>query len=154
MEGNLCNKALTSAGTESGIFLKEGGGSNGNWFSLELKLDDFTSGFRTTDMAGGCEEVVAAGSWIGTGAGAGGELNKHDEADEAAENKKGAGKTAEGKIRGRRGRCSASKLYLVDLWNNSDLELSQKVNAQNRTSYSSLQKTGCEKLALKLHIFF
>jgi hypothetical protein len=30
-------------------------------FSLKLKLDDFTSGFRTryADMAGGWEEVVA-----------------------------------------------------------------------------------------------
>jgi hypothetical protein len=28
-------------------------------------------------MAGGWEEVVAVGSWIGTGAGTGGELNKH-----------------------------------------------------------------------------
>ncbi len=63
--GNFCNKVLTSAGTES------------NWFSLELKLDDFTSGFRTSrvDMAGGCEGVVAAGSWIGTGTG--GKLNKY-----------------------------------------------------------------------------
>jgi hypothetical protein len=88
------------AGTESGIFFKEGGGSNGDWFSLELKLDDFTLGFRTTcaDMAEGCEEVVAVGSWIGTGAGAGGELNKYDEVDEATENKKGVGKTAEGKL--------------------------------------------------------
>jgi hypothetical protein len=29
------------------------------------------------DMAVGWEEVAAAGSWIGTGAGTGGELNKH-----------------------------------------------------------------------------
>jgi hypothetical protein len=43
---------------------------------------------------------------------------------------------------------------LVDLWNNSDLEFSQKVNAQNGTSTSGLQKTGCEKFALKLHSFF
>ncbi len=96
---NFCNKAFTSAGTESGSFCKEGGGSNKDWFFLELKLDDFTSGFQTTcaDMAGGCEEVVAVGSWIGTGAGTGGELNKQGKADEAAENKKGAGEAAEGK---------------------------------------------------------
>jgi hypothetical protein len=61
IEGNFCNKALTSAGTESGIFCKEGGWSNRDWFSLELKLeklDDFTTGFRTTcaDMAGGWEK--------------------------------------------------------------------------------------------------
>jgi hypothetical protein len=37
-------------------------------------------------MAGGCEEVVAVGSWIGTGAGTTGELNKYGEVDEAAEN--------------------------------------------------------------------
>jgi hypothetical protein len=48
-------------------------------------------------MAGGWEEVAAAGSWIGTGAGTGGELNKQGEADEATENKKVAGKAAEGK---------------------------------------------------------
>jgi hypothetical protein len=56
-------------------------------------------------------------------------------------------------VRGGRGRCSASKLYLLDLWNNSDFEISQKVNAQNGISHSGLQKTGCEKFALKLHTF-
>jgi hypothetical protein len=96
---NFCNKAFTSAGTESGIFCKEGGGFNRDWFSLELKLDHFTSGFRTTcaDMVGDWEEVVAVGSWIGIGAGTDGELNKHGEADEAAENNRGAGKATEGK---------------------------------------------------------
>jgi hypothetical protein len=89
IEGNFCNKTLTSAGTESGIFFKEKGGSNRDWISLELKLDHFTSRFRTscTDMAVGCEEVAAAGSWIGTGTGAGGELNKYGESDGAAEGK-------------------------------------------------------------------
>jgi hypothetical protein len=89
MEGNFCNKILTSTGTESGIFLKEEGGSNRDWFSLELKLDNFTSGFQTVcaNMAGGCEEVAAAGSWIGTRAGAGGKLNKYGKADGAAEGK-------------------------------------------------------------------
>jgi hypothetical protein len=71
---------------ESGFFLQEGGGSDRDWFSLRLKLEDFTSGFRTTyaDTAGGCEEVVAVGSWIGTRAGTGDELNKKGEADGAA----------------------------------------------------------------------
>ncbi len=80
-------------GTESGIFLNEGGRSNGDWFFLELKLDDFTSGFRTScaGMAGGWEEVAVAGSWIGTGAGTGGELNKHGEVGRAAEGKNGGG---------------------------------------------------------------
>jgi hypothetical protein len=41
-------------------------------------------------MAGGWEEVAAAGSWIGTGAGTGGELNKHGEVGEAAVGKYGA----------------------------------------------------------------
>jgi hypothetical protein len=50
--------------------------------------------------------------------------------------------------------CRARKLYLVDFWRNSDLEFSQKVNAQNGTSHSSLQKSCCKKLALKLHSFF
>ncbi len=80
-------------------FLQRGGGSNRDWFFLELKLDDFTRGFRITCayMAGGWEEVVAVGSWIGTGARTGGELNKQGEADMAAENKEGAGEAAEGK---------------------------------------------------------
>jgi hypothetical protein len=42
-------------------------------------------------MAGGWEEVTAAGSGIGTGAGTGGELNKHGEVGEAAVGKYGAG---------------------------------------------------------------
>jgi hypothetical protein len=56
-----------SVGTESGISYicwgskagKTGGGSLIDWFSLTLKLDDFTSGFRTkyADMAGGWEEA-------------------------------------------------------------------------------------------------
>ncbi len=45
-------------------------------------------------MAGGCEEVATAGSWIGTGAGAGGKLNKYGEADRAAEGNLGAGEAA------------------------------------------------------------
>jgi hypothetical protein len=45
-------------------------------------------------MAGGWEEVAAAGSWIGTGAGTGGELNKHGEAGGAAAGKYGAGEAA------------------------------------------------------------
>jgi hypothetical protein len=39
-------------------------------------------------------EVAAAGSWIGTGAGAGGKLNKYGEADRAAEGKLGVGEAA------------------------------------------------------------
>ncbi len=46
-------------------------------------------------MAGGWEEVAASGGWTGTGAGAGVELNKHGEADEAAVNNLGAGEAAE-----------------------------------------------------------
>jgi hypothetical protein len=42
-------------------------------------------------MAGGWEEVAAAGSWTGAGAGTGVELNKHGEAGEAAVGKLGAG---------------------------------------------------------------
>jgi hypothetical protein len=45
-------------------------------------------------MAGGFQEVAAAGSWIGTGAGAGGKLNKYGEAVRAAEGKLGAGEAA------------------------------------------------------------
>ncbi len=59
-------------------------------------MDDFTSGFRVSyaDMAGGWEEVAAAGGWTGTGAGTSVELNKHGEADEAAVSKLGAGEAA------------------------------------------------------------
>ncbi len=37
-------------------------------FFLEIKLDDFTSGFWVSyaDMAGGWEEVAAAGGWTGS----------------------------------------------------------------------------------------
>jgi hypothetical protein len=57
---------LTSAGTESGIFRKKGEGSKRDCFFLELKLDYFTLGFQISyaDMAGGWEEVAAAGSWM------------------------------------------------------------------------------------------
>ncbi len=53
---------------ESGIFYKKGGESNRDWFSLKLKLDDFTSGLRTryADTAGGWEEVVTVGGGIRT----------------------------------------------------------------------------------------
>jgi hypothetical protein len=47
-------------------------------------------------MAGGWAEVFAVGSWIGTGTRTGGKLNKYGEEDEAPEDKKGAGETAEG----------------------------------------------------------
>jgi hypothetical protein len=48
-------------------------------------------------MAGGCEEVVAAGSWIGTRAGISVGVGSRGEADEATKNKEGAGEAAEGK---------------------------------------------------------
>ncbi len=62
IEGNF-RKGILTSGTEFGIFLNKGGESNRYLFSLKLKLDDFTLGFRTryADMAGGWEEVVAVG---------------------------------------------------------------------------------------------
>jgi hypothetical protein len=39
---------------------------------------------------------------------------------------------------------------MAGLWNNIDFEFSQKVNAQNGTCHSGLQKTRSEKFALKL----
>jgi hypothetical protein len=59
------------------------GESDRDWFSLKLKMDNFTSGFRTryADMAGGWEEVIAVGNGIRTGAGIGDELNKKCQAD-------------------------------------------------------------------------
>jgi hypothetical protein len=104
---------FTLAGTESGIFFIRGERVLQRLVSLELKLDDFTSGFWITyaDTAGGCEEVVAVGSGIGTGAGTGVELNKKGKAEEAPKNNGWSGVAAEGKMVGRRGRCRASKLY-------------------------------------------
>jgi hypothetical protein len=63
IEGNFATKLYCWQGA-SGIFCKVGRGSNIDWFSLKLKLDNFTSGFWTTcaGMAGGWEVVVAAGS--------------------------------------------------------------------------------------------
>jgi hypothetical protein len=45
-------------------------------------------------MAGGWEEVAAAGRWTGAEAGTGGELNKDGEVGEAAVGNLGAGETA------------------------------------------------------------
>jgi hypothetical protein len=55
------------------------------WFSLKLKLDDFTSGFRTWNayMAGGWEEVIVVAGGIRTGARTGVELEKKNEVDRA-----------------------------------------------------------------------
>jgi hypothetical protein len=39
---------------------------------------------------------------------------------------------------------------VAGLWNNFDFKFSQKVNAQNGTCHSSLQKTRSKKFALKL----
>ncbi len=80
----------------SRYFLLRGWGSNIDWFSLKLKLDDFTSGFRTTcaDMAGGWEEIIAAGSWFGAGAGTGVGAGSRGGVDEVAESTKGAGEVA------------------------------------------------------------
>jgi hypothetical protein len=66
-----------------------GAESNRNWFSLKLKLDDFTSGFRTiyADLAGGWEEVVTVGGGIRTGAGTSVELDNKNEVDGAAKGK-------------------------------------------------------------------
>jgi hypothetical protein len=85
--GNFCSRVCASSGTESGIFFIRGGESNRDWFSLKLKLDDFTLGFQTryADTARGCEEVVAVSGKIRTGAGTGVEQDKKDEADGAAE---------------------------------------------------------------------
>jgi hypothetical protein len=52
IEGNFCNKALTSAGTESGIFLKRGGGVKQRLVFpknkaglLHLGISDFMCGY-------------------------------------------------------------------------------------------------------------
>jgi hypothetical protein len=51
------------------------------------------------------------------------------------------------------GRYSVSKQNVTGLWNNFDFEFFQKVNAQNGTCHSGLQKTRSEKFALKLGQF-
>jgi hypothetical protein len=96
IEGHFCNRVLTSSGTESGIFFIRGGESNRDWFFLKLKLDDFTSGFRTryADMAGCWEEVVAVGGGVRTRSGTGVELDKKNEADGTSEGKILAGRAA------------------------------------------------------------
>ncbi len=48
-------------------------------------------------MAGGCKEVVAAGSWIGTRAGTSVGVGSRGEEDKAAKNKEGVGEATEGK---------------------------------------------------------
>jgi hypothetical protein len=42
---------------------------------------------------------------------------------------------------------------LAGVWGNSDLEFSQKVNAQNGTGHSGLQEIGNKKFALELDSF-
>jgi hypothetical protein len=48
-------------------------------------------------MAGGWEEVVAVGSWAGTGARTGDGVGSRGGVEESAEIKEGAGEAAEGK---------------------------------------------------------
>jgi hypothetical protein len=55
---------------------------------------------------------------------------------------------------GGRGHCSASKLYLVDVWGNSDFEFSQEVNAQDGTSHRRLAKNWLKKVCLGTELFF
>ncbi len=40
IEGNFCKRILISSCTESGIFWNAEGGSNRDWFSLELRLEE------------------------------------------------------------------------------------------------------------------
>jgi hypothetical protein len=141
IERNFCSRVFTSSGTESGIFLLQGGESNRDRFSLKLKLDDFTSGFRTryADMAGGWEEVVAVGGGIRTGAGSGDELNKKCEADEAAENIGWAYGAAEDKKLA--GWAAAEQANCIWLISGETVTLNfRKFNAQDGTSQSCLLK--------------
>jgi hypothetical protein len=86
---------------------------------------------------------LGAGSWIGSRAGAGEKLNKYGEA------------VGPLKVnRGGRGRCSASKLYLVYLLGNNDLEFSQKVNAPVWDWPQRLVKNWIRKFCLEIAQFF
>ncbi len=51
------------------------------------------------------------------------------------------------------GRDGACKQDLAGFWSNSDSEFSQKINAQDGSSNSCLQKTGSEHFALELDSF-
>jgi hypothetical protein len=44
------------------------------------------------------------------------------------------------------GRCRSSKQYLAGLWSNSDSQLSQEINAQNRTCHCGLQNLAVNSL--------
>jgi hypothetical protein len=79
-------------------------------------------------MAGGCEQVAAAGSWIGTGAGASGKLNKYGEVDRATEGKLGAGEAA----------AVQANCILFISGAIVTLNFLKKVNAQYGTGHSGL----------------
>jgi hypothetical protein len=65
-------------------------------------------------MAGGCEEVVAMGTGIGTGALTSVDLNKKGDVDEAAENIGWAGGAAEGKkVAGEAAAEQANCIWLI-----------------------------------------
>jgi hypothetical protein len=97
-------------------------------------------------MAGGWEEVDAVGGGIRTGAGTDVKLHKKGEADEAAENIGLADEAAKGKkLAGRAAAEQANCIWLI-LLRNSDFEFSQKVNAQDGTSHSGLQKVDVKSL--------
>jgi hypothetical protein len=93
-------------------------------------------------MAGGWEEVTAAGSWIGTGAGTSGELNKHGEAGEAAVGKYGVGE------------ATAVQANCICLMSRETVTLNfLKIQCPEWDQPQRLPKTGCKKFALELNIF-
>jgi hypothetical protein len=95
-------------------------------------------------MAGGCEEVIAGDSWIGTRAGAGGVLNKYDEVDKAAGNEKGAGKAAEGKLEA--GEAAAVQVNCIWLISGTTVTLNFLKKSMPRMGTATV---ACKKLDMK-----
>jgi hypothetical protein len=95
-------------------------------------------------MAGGCEEIDAVSSWIETGAGTGGKLNKYGEGDEAAEYMGWAGGAAEGKKGA--GGAAAAQANCIWLISGTTVTLNFLKKSMLRMGPATV---ACRKLAVK-----
>jgi hypothetical protein len=104
-------------------------------------------------MEEGWEEFIALGSWIGHRAGAGGKLNKHGGVDEAAENEKRAGKTAEGNQMA--GGAAAVQTNCIQLMSGTTVTLNFLKKSMPRMGPATfgLQKTRCKTLPWNCTVF-
>jgi hypothetical protein len=98
-------------------------------------VDVFTSGFQG--------EVAAADGWIGTGAGTGVGLDKHEEADEASVNNLGADEAA---------RVQANCIWSVS-WETVTLNFIKKSQCPEWDRPQRLARNGYKKFALELDSF-